>query len=161
MRFAYLAVLCVFGWLALLARSDRAKGVEIATLRHPVAVPQRQVKTPRLSGTDRDAARARMDAAPQPAPSAGPDRLSAHTAALVCPPGQTRRTYAQRSPGRPQAAGTVRTLVLDMARDNPGSGSRRIHSELVGLGHKLAPPTVPEILKGAGTDPALRRSGQS
>jgi hypothetical protein len=63
MRFAYLAVLCVFGWLALLARSDRAKDVEIATLRHPVAVPQRQVKTPRLSGTDRDAGRARTDAA--------------------------------------------------------------------------------------------------
>ena len=43
----------------------------------------------------------------------------------------------------------------------PGSGSRRTYSELVGLGHKLAPPTVPEILKGAGTDPASRRSGQS
>jgi hypothetical protein len=26
LRFAYLAVLRVFGWLALLARSDRAKG---------------------------------------------------------------------------------------------------------------------------------------
>jgi hypothetical protein len=29
MRFAYLAVLRMFGWLALLARSDRAKDAEI------------------------------------------------------------------------------------------------------------------------------------
>ncbi len=49
MRFAYLAVLRVFGWLALLARSDRAKDTEILILRHQVAVLQRQVRAPRLS----------------------------------------------------------------------------------------------------------------
>jgi putative transposase len=53
MRFAYLAVLRVFGWLALLARSDRAKDTEILILRHQVAVLRRQVKTPRLSWADR------------------------------------------------------------------------------------------------------------
>ena len=53
LRFAYLAVLRVFGWLALLARSDRAKNTEILILRHRVAVLQRQVKAPRLSWTDR------------------------------------------------------------------------------------------------------------
>ena len=53
MRFAYLAVLRMFGWLALLARSDRAKDAEILILRHQVAVLQRQVKTPRLSWADR------------------------------------------------------------------------------------------------------------
>jgi hypothetical protein len=46
MRFAYLAVPRVFGWLALLARSDRAKDAEILILRHQIAVLQRQVKTP-------------------------------------------------------------------------------------------------------------------
>jgi hypothetical protein len=40
MRFAYLAVLRVFGWLALLARSDRAKDAEILILRHQVAGEQ-------------------------------------------------------------------------------------------------------------------------
>jgi hypothetical protein len=49
MRFCYLAVLRMFGWLALLARSDPAKDAEILTLRHQVAVLQRHVKTPRLS----------------------------------------------------------------------------------------------------------------
>jgi putative transposase len=52
-RFAYLAALRVFGWLALLARSDRAKDAEILILRHQVAVLQRQVKAPRLSWADR------------------------------------------------------------------------------------------------------------
>lgn len=54
-RFAYLAVLRMFGWLALLARSGRAEDTEILTLRHQVAVLQRQVKTPRLSWADRAA----------------------------------------------------------------------------------------------------------
>ena len=53
LRFAYLAVLRILGWLALLARSDRAKDTEILILRHQVAVLQRQVKTPKLSWADR------------------------------------------------------------------------------------------------------------
>jgi putative transposase len=55
----------------------------------------------------------------------------------------------------------VRALVLEMARDNPGWGYRRIHGELAGLGYKLAPSTVWQILKDAGIDPAPRRSGQT
>jgi putative transposase len=53
LRFSYLAVLRMLGWLALLARSDRAKDAEILILRHQVAVLQRQVKTARLSWADR------------------------------------------------------------------------------------------------------------
>jgi putative transposase len=53
LRFAYLTVLRVFDWLALLARSDRAKDAEILILRHQVAVLQRQVKALRLSWADR------------------------------------------------------------------------------------------------------------
>lgn len=49
LRLVYFAVLRVFGWVALLARSDRAKDAEILILRHQVAVLQRQVKAPRLS----------------------------------------------------------------------------------------------------------------
>jgi hypothetical protein len=39
-----------------------------------------------------------------------------------------------------------------MARDNPGWGCRRIHGELAGLGYKLAPSTVWQMLKDAGID---------
>jgi hypothetical protein len=55
----------------------------------------------------------------------------------------------------------MRALVLEMARDNPPRGYRRIHGELTGLGYKLAPSTVWQILKNAGIDPAPRRSGQT
>ena len=37
-RFAYLMLARVLSWLALLARSDAAKDVEILVLRHEVAV---------------------------------------------------------------------------------------------------------------------------
>ena len=53
LRFAYFTVLRVFGWLALLARSDRATDAEILILRHQIAVLQRHVKRPRLSWADR------------------------------------------------------------------------------------------------------------
>ena len=36
----------MFAWIALPARSDRAKDAEILILRHQVAVLQRQAKTP-------------------------------------------------------------------------------------------------------------------
>jgi putative transposase len=48
-----------------------------------------------------------------------------------------------------------------MARDNPTWGYRRIHGELTGLGHKLAPSSVWQILKDAGIDPAPVRAGQN
>ena len=50
---SYLAVFRVFGWLALLARSDRAKDAEILLLRRQLAVLWRQVRAPRLSWADR------------------------------------------------------------------------------------------------------------
>jgi putative transposase len=55
----------------------------------------------------------------------------------------------------------IRALVLEMARDNPGWGYRRIHRELTGLGHKIAASAVWQILSDAGIDPAPGRAGQS
>jgi len=48
-----------------------------------------------------------------------------------------------------------------MARDNPAWGYRRICGELTGLGHKIAPSTIWEILKEAGIDPAPQRTAAS
>jgi putative transposase len=162
LRFAYLAVLRVFGWLALLARSDRVKDAEILILRHQVAVLQRQVKDPRLSWADRAvlAALARLLPGSQLRQLrliVSPRTLLRWHADLV------RRHWTRpcRAPGRPGTAASVRALVLEMARDNPCWGYRRIRGELAGLGHKLAPSTVWQILKDAGTDPAPRRSGET
>ena len=155
-------MLRMFGWLALLARSDRAKDAEILILRHQVAVLQRQVKAPRLSWADRAvlAVLARM------LPHGylrdlrliiSPRTLLRWHADLV----RRHWSYPRRGPGRPRTAPSVRALVLEMARDNPGWGYRRIHGELTGLGYRLAPSTVWQILKDAGADPAPRRAGQT
>jgi transposase len=162
LRVVYLVVLRVFGWLALLARSGRSKDAEILILRHQVAVLQRQVKAPRLSWADRVVISALARMLPsghvrQLRLIVSPRTLLRWHADLV----RRRRTYPRRAPGRPRKASAARALVAEMARDNPCWGYRRIHGELTGLGYKLAPSTVWQILKDAGIDPAPQRSGQT
>jgi hypothetical protein len=162
LRLAYLAVLRVFGWLALLARSDRAKDAEILLLNHQVAVLQRQVKAPRLSWADRAVLAALARLLPRSYLRElrliiSPRTLLRWHADLV----RRHWAYPRRGPGRPRTASSVRTMILEMARDNPAWGYRRIHGELTGLGYMLAPSTVWQILKDAGIDPAPQRSGQT
>jgi len=131
-------------------------------LRHQLAVLQRQVTTPRLSWADRAvlAALARL----LPKGRLGQLRLIVSPRTLLrWHAGLARRrwAYPRRAPGRPRTAQRIRALVLEMAYDNPGWGYRRIQGELTGMGCRVAPSTVWQILKDAGIDPAPRRAGQT
>jgi len=108
----YLLMVRLFGWLALLARSDVSKNVEILVLRHEIAVLRRQVARPKPDWADR-AMIAAFGAAAAPAPSDTADRDAWHPARLAPAPSQEdmdlpehRRTPA--GPGGDPRAGALR-----------------------------------------------------
>ena len=70
-------------------------------------------------------------------------------------------TYPHRPPGRPPISAALRALIVRLASENPTWGYRRIHGELFGLGHRIAPSTVWSILKHAGFDPSSCRRDQT
>jgi putative transposase len=157
-RLVYLMLVRVLSWLALLARSDAAKDVEILILRHEVAVLRRTNARPALTWRDRAMLSALSRLLPAPLRQLrlmSPRTLLRWHAQLVA----HHWTYPRRPPGRPPTAPALRALVLRMARENPRWGYRRIQGELIGLGHPVAASTVWTIFQSAGLDPAPCRFG--
>jgi len=144
----------VFGWLALLGRSETSKDAEIMMLRHEVAVLRRQVTRPKPDWADRAvlAALARLLPAVLRAHRlVTPGTLLAWHRHLI-----TRKwTYPSR-PGRPRTSEEIRALVLRLARENPAWGYRRVHGELRRLGHQISEATVRRILRARRRAPAPR-----
>jgi hypothetical protein len=108
----------VLSWLALLARSDATKDVEILVLRHEVAVLRRRNPQPTLTWIDR----AFLSALSRLLPTqlrrlrlVTPRTLLRWHAQLVA----RRWTRPSRQPGRPPTPPPIRALVLRMAERTP------------------------------------------
>ena len=154
----YTAMRRILDLIVLIASGDRSKEIEILVLRHQVAVLRRQVTRPELRPADRAWLAGLSRLLPRrvwPTFFVQPATLLRWHRDLLA----RRWTYPQRRPGRPATTQVVQELVLRMARENPTWGYRRIHGELLGLGHREAPSTVWLILKRSGVDPAPRRAG--
>jgi putative transposase len=142
LRLSYLAVTSVFTVIRLLPMSDTAKDVEILALRHQLAILQRQIDTPRLTGTDRMFLAALLHRLPRVQLRklqliVSPDTILRWHRDLI----RRRHTNLSRSKrrGRPPTRRSIQALVLRLARENGSWGYRRIHGELAGLGITVAP----------------------
>jgi hypothetical protein len=125
----YLMLVRVLSWLALHARSDVDKDVEILILRHEVTVLRRTHPRPALTWPDRAMLSALSRLLPTPLRQlrlVTPRTLLRWHAQLVA----RHWTYPHRQPGRPPTPSPIRDLVLRMARENPRWGYRRIQGEL-------------------------------
>jgi putative transposase len=145
LRLSYLAVTSMFTVIRLLPVSGTEKDIEILALRHQLAILQRQIDKPRLTGTDRVFLAALLHRLPkvrlrQLQLIASPDAILRWHRELI------RRRHAKISrrkrPGRPPTRRSIQALVLRLARENNPWGYRRVHGELASLGITVAPSTV-------------------
>jgi putative transposase len=145
--------------LGLIRSGDRMAAeaeLEIAVLRHEVAILRRQVKRPTYRTSDKAflAAASRML------------RRESWGAFLVRPETLLRWhrrlvagkwTTAHRPPGRPALDPEARELILRLGRENPRWGYMRIRGELLKLGIRVSATTIATVLRRAGLGPAPRR----
>lgn len=156
---ATLGLLVLRRLLGLLSCGQRpdAKDVEIAVLRHQLAVLRRQVTRPRFTPADRMLLAALAKLLPRdlwPVFLVTPSTLLRWHRELI----RRRWTY----PGRSHRRGLdpeVVDLVLRLARENPRWGYVRIAGECRRLGVRVSASSVRNLLRRHRLGPASRRGG--
>jgi hypothetical protein len=156
-KLAYLTLCRAIQLLALLARGDAAKDLEILVLRHQLAVLRRQVPRPRFEPADRALLAALSRVLPR-----------ARWSCFLVKPATLLRwhrrlvagvwTYPHRGRGRPPLDEHLQQLIVRLADENPRWGYQRIKGELLRLGIQVSATAIRETLRRHGLDPAPRRS---
>ena len=65
---------------------------------------------------------------------------------------------ARRGPGRPRVMAKIRTLIVQMAKENRSWGYTRIQGALSNLGHQVGRGTIANVLKEYGIESAAERN---
>jgi putative transposase len=130
--------------------------LEIAVLRHQVAILRRQVKRPVYRASDKAFLAAASRILRREAWGAflvRPETLLRWHRQLV----SGKWTRPHRPPGRPALDPEVRDLILRLGKENPRWGYMRIRGELLKLGVRVSATTIATVLRRAGLGPAPRR----
>jgi hypothetical protein len=147
--------------MGLLARGGGADGerdLEIAVLRHQIAVISRLGKRSRYRTADWTLLAAAARLLPRERWSCflvRPETLLRWDRQFRC----RTPTRPRRKPGRPPIDREIRDLVIRLGRENPRGGYMRIRGELLKLGIGVSATTIATVLRRVGLGPAPRRIG--
>jgi putative transposase len=153
----YLLVRCVLRLAVARGRSNAAKELELAVLRHELDILRRRTKRPPLTTVDRLFLAAASRFLPRQdwrSFIVTPETLLRWHRRFVA----KRWTYV-RPAGRPPMGREIRGLVVRLAQENPRWGYQRIVGELKRLGVTVSATTVRTWLRAAGLGPAGTRKG--
>jgi transposase len=156
-RLAYLTLCRSIQLLALLARGDAAKDLEILVLRHQLTVLRRKAPRPKLEPADRAPLAAISRVLPPACWSCffvTPQTLLRWHRRLIA----GAWTYPHRASGRPQLDADVQQLIIRLAKENPRWGYQRIKGELLRLGVSVSATAIRSTLHRYGLDSAPRRA---
>jgi hypothetical protein len=156
-KLAYLTLCRSIQLLAMLARGDAAKDLEILVLRHQLTVLRRQVQRPRLEPADR----ALLAAVSRMLPRSRwwcflvkPETLLRWHRRLVA----GAWTSPRRGLGRPPLDQEVQQLIVRLANEHPRWGYQRSNGELQRLGVHVSATAIRTTLRRHGLHPAPRRA---